>query len=144
MPLKTHLDEQPGLNLTPMIDVLFLLIIFFMAATKFSELERSIGVKVPVVARPGAMTAAPDKRVINVHNDGTIELDKSPVTLDELAEVLASARRQYHALGVVVRGDAGCAFQQVAEVLAVCRAARIAELDIAVRVAQVADETPLR
>ncbi len=140
MPLKTHRDDQPALNLTPMIDVLFLLIIFFMAATKFSELERSIGVKVPEVARPGAMTAAPDKRVVNVHHDGSYELDREPVTLDELTERLTAARSQYHALGIVVRGDASCAFQQVADVLAACRAARIAELDIAVRIATAESE----
>jgi len=38
MPLKTQQDEQPTLNLTPMIDVVFLLIIFFMVATKFDEM----------------------------------------------------------------------------------------------------------
>jgi biopolymer transport protein ExbD len=140
MPLKTHLDDQPALNLTPMIDVLFLLIIFFMAATKFSELERSIGVKVPAVARPGAMTAAPDKRVVNVRHDGTVELDREAVTIEELAERLATARGQYAGLGVVVRGDAGCPFHHVAEVLAACRSANIAELDIAVRIADAASE----
>jgi biopolymer transport protein ExbD len=135
MPLKTHHDDQPALNLTPMIDVLFLLIIFFMVATKFSEMERSIEVRVPEVARPGAMTAAPDKRVVNVHSDGTLDLDRQPLTLDELGERLSAARAEYHALGVVVRGDAGCPFQHVADVLATCRSANIAELDIAVRVA---------
>ena len=35
MPLKTHLDEQPTLNLTAMLDVMFLLIIFFMLNTQF-------------------------------------------------------------------------------------------------------------
>lgn len=144
MPLKTRHDDQPSLNLTPMIDVLFLLIIFFMVATKFSELERSIGVQVPAVARPGAMTAAPDKRVINIHNDGTLELDREAVTLDAITQRLAAARRQYHALGVVVRGDAHCAFQQVADVLAACRAARIAEIDIAVRVAAVEQQNSIR
>lgn len=137
MPLKPQNDDQPGLNLTPMIDVLFLLIIFFMVATKFSELERSIDVRVPEVARPGAMTAAPEKRIINVHSDGTLELDRQPLTLDELSDRLATARREYHALGVVVRGDAGCPFQHVADVLATCRASNIGELDIAVRVAAV-------
>ncbi|MGB6042532.1 MAG: biopolymer transporter ExbD, partial [Pirellulales bacterium] len=33
MPIKTHIDEQPSLNLTPMIDIVFLLIIFFMVGT---------------------------------------------------------------------------------------------------------------
>ena len=135
MPLKTQTDDQPSLNLTPMIDVVFLLIIFFMVATKFSELERSIGVKVPEVARPGAMTAAPEKRVVNVHVDGTLELDRQALTLDQLSDELASARQQYAGLGVIVRGDSGCPFQHVADVLAACRSANIAELDIAVRVA---------
>jgi biopolymer transport protein ExbD len=81
------------------------------------------------------MTAAPDKRVVNVHSDGRVELDRQPVTLDELSERLAAAKREYHDLGVVVRGDAGCPFQYVAEVLAACRSANIEELDIAVRVA---------
>ena len=42
MPLKTHTDELPSMNLTSMLDVLFLLIIFFMAGTKFAEMERKI------------------------------------------------------------------------------------------------------
>ena len=50
MPLKTHLDEQPSLNLTPMIDIVFLLIIFFMVGTKFTELERKIALEVPQIS----------------------------------------------------------------------------------------------
>jgi biopolymer transport protein ExbD len=118
-----------------MIDVLFLLIIFYMVATRFSELERNIEIHVPEVAQPGAMTAAPEKRVINVHSDGTLTLDREPVTVALLSERLTTARDEYHALGIVVRGDAGCPFQYVADVLAACRAANIAEIDVAVRVA---------
>ena len=44
---------MPTLNLTSMIDVLFLLIIFFMVATKFDEMERNIEVAVPEVAAGG-------------------------------------------------------------------------------------------
>ncbi len=47
MPLKTHQDEQPTLNLTPMIDIVFLLIIFFMVGTKFAEWENKLALKVP-------------------------------------------------------------------------------------------------
>ena len=133
MPLKTQQDEQPTLNLTPMIDVVFLLIIFFMVATKFSELERNIGLNVPKVPEPGAMTAAPDKRVVQLYRDGTIHLDRDPVSLEELTRRLTATRQQYSDLGVVIRGDAGCLFQRVAEVLSACRRAEVHELDIAVR-----------
>ena len=55
MPLKTTRDdEMVSINLTPMIDIVFQLIIFFMAGTKFTELERSIGLQVPQVNNAGA------------------------------------------------------------------------------------------
>ena len=54
MPLKTHQDEQPTLNLTPMIDIVFLLIIFFMVGTKFAEWENNLALKVPQVKETGA------------------------------------------------------------------------------------------
>jgi len=133
MALKTHLDEQPSLNLTPMIDIVFLLIIFFMVGTKFTELERTIGLRVPEVADKGALTATPQRKVVNVFKDGTITLDRTPVTLDALTSQLADARSQYEDLGVLVRGDAGGEFQGVALVLNACKQAGVRDLGISVR-----------
>ncbi len=133
MPLKTHLDEQPTLNLTPMIDIVFLLIIFFMVGTKFTELERKIGLQVPEVSDQGVLTAAPEKKMVNVYRDGTITLDQTPVTLEELTSQLANARSQYSDLGVLIRGDAEGRFQRVAEVLNACKQAGVQELGISVR-----------
>jgi len=131
MPLRTHLDEQPTLNLTPMIDIVFLLIIFFMVGTKFTELERKITLRVPDVVDHGALTAAPEPKVVNVYRDGTITLDKVPVTLKQLTAHLA--RRQYEDLGVLVRGDAKVEYQLVASVLNACKQAGIQRLGISVR-----------
>jgi len=133
MPLKTHMDEEPTLNLTPMIDIVFLLIIFFMVGTKFTELERKIGLQVPQVTDHGTLTAAPEKRVVNVYRDGTITLDREPVTLDELTARLATARSQYAELGVLIRGDGEGPYQNVAEVFNACKQAGINQLAISVR-----------
>jgi len=135
MPLKTTIDEQPTLNLTSMIDVLFLLIIFFMVGTQFIVPERDIDLKVPEVSITGAMTDAPAKKIINVYADGRLVFDKQTVTLHELSQQLQSARSQYADLGVLVRGDAHAGFQTVAEVLNACKEAGIAELGISVRMA---------
>jgi len=133
MPLKTHLDEQPTLNLTPMIDIVFLLIIFFMVGTKFAESERNIGLQLPEVVDRGALTAAPERRVVNVYRDGTITLDRQPVLLPDLVSQLAVARGEYHDLGVLVRGDGRGEFQAVAAVLNACKQAGIRDLGIMVR-----------
>src|ERR1700675_3515818 len=104
MPLRSQSDEIPTLNLTSMIDVLFLLIIFFMVGTKFVEADRQIELKLPQVKCGGRLSAAPEKKVISVYQDGQITLDRKNVTLEELTARLAAARSQYKALGVLVRG----------------------------------------
>ncbi len=133
MPLKTHRDEQPTLNLTPMIDIVFLIIIFFMVGTKFTELERDMSVNVPQVANAGALTAAPERKIINVYRDGRITLDRQPITIGQLTHALAEARSQYPELGVLVRGDADGPLQNAVSVLNACRRAGISEMGIAVQ-----------
>lgn len=136
MPLKTHQDEQPALNLTPMIDVVFLLIIFFMVGTKFAEWESKLTLKVPQVKQAGALAPAPEKRVINVYRDGQIAIDQDFVTVEELIRRLGALKQQYSGTSVIVRGDSEGAFQHVATVLGACRDAGIADLGVSVRVAQ--------
>jgi biopolymer transport protein ExbD len=139
MPLRTHQDETPTLNLTPMIDIVFLLIIFFMVGTKFAEWERKMTLKVPQVKDVGALAPAPEKRVINVYSDGRVTLDREFVSLEQLQDRLGAARQQYNELGVVVRGDAEGAFQNVASVLGACRDAGITDMGISVRLAHKRD-----
>jgi biopolymer transport protein ExbD len=136
MPLKTFQDELPSLNLTPLIDVVFNLIIFFMVTTTFGEWESGLAVKVPQVKQSGTLAPAPEKRVVNVLRDGRVVLDRQFVSLDELTRRLATARQQYSALGVVVRGDAEGPFQNVASVLSACREAGISDMGISVRLVQ--------
>jgi biopolymer transport protein ExbD len=133
MPLKTLVDEQPTMNLTSMIDVLFLLIIFFMLATKFSDQERSIDVQVPQVGKAAALSDPPDRKTINLYRDGRLSLEGQFLTLDELAVRLSNAQANYPDLGVTLRGDADGRFQHIADVLAACRRAGVADLAIAVR-----------
>jgi biopolymer transport protein ExbD len=135
MPIKTQHDDQPTLNLTPMIDVVFLLIIFFMVATKFSELERNIEVEVPEVASAGADRRPPEPLTVGVYADGHVELDGDTLSLDELHTKLAAAQQVDPDTSVVIRGDARCEFQHIASAMAACRDAGVAELGITVRIA---------
>ena len=86
MPLKIQHDEAPALNLTSMIDVLFLLIIFFMVATKFDELERNIEVAVPEVAQSGDDDSPPEPIIVTVQSDGTLAIGGDIVTSEQLVD----------------------------------------------------------
>jgi biopolymer transport protein ExbD len=119
--------------MTPMIDCVFLLLIFFMLGTKFADPERNIRLRVPEVADRGTLTAAPERKVINVFRDGSITFDRQRVSLDELKSKLTALRRQYNDLGVLVRGDARGEFQNVAAVLNACRQVGVQDLGIMVK-----------
>lgn len=133
MPLKANTIESPVVNMTPMIDVVFLLLIFFMVAAKFTNLERRIDLKVPRVAQAAALTPAPARRVVNIYADGRIMLDGEDVSLDELTTRLFALQAQFDDAPVLIRGEANAAHQRVTEVLAACRAAGLSQPSLAVR-----------
>src|SRR5262245_15381838 len=127
MPLKTHQDDLPAINLTPMIDIVFNLIIFFMVSTRFTEIERKVDLSVPQVGGTANLSEVQRGRTINIYRDGTLALDGKSVTLTELRSLLATAHRQYEGLEVTIRGDGLVPYQNVAAVVTACRQAGISE-----------------
>ena len=136
MPLKTSHEELPALNLTPMIDVVFLLIIFFMVGTKFAEEERKIDVRVPSVGQAAPSLTAAKKQVVSVLRDGTVLLEDRPMTVPQLTNELRMIRQANAAISVTIRGDAEGSFQNVAAVLSACRSAGVRDMSISVRLAR--------
>jgi biopolymer transport protein ExbD len=133
MPLKTHIDEDPVLNVTSMIDVILVLTIFFMVATKFREDERKLDLKVPVINNQGALSTAPEPKVVKVYQDGHVSLGTMPVSLDELTKMLSAAHAQYRKLTVLIRGDKLATHGRMTEVYNACQKAGISELAISVK-----------
>ena len=133
MPLKTESVEEPALNLTPMIDVVFLLIIFFMVGTQFAQQERGFDIELPTVSDAPPLTGRPDPITINVLANGQIRVDQQPQTLREIAALLRRAKENYADQAVVIRGDGDARYELVAEVTAACYQAGIGNVSQAVR-----------
>ncbi len=141
--LTRHITEDvPTLNLTPMIDVVFLLIIFFMLGTKFTEIERKLELKIPEVTHQDSLVRPPEPKVISVYRDGTIVFERQPVTLQELRDELRTLRAEFPKVPVLIRGDVDTRFQKIAEVLSTCKEAQI--INVAVAVRPKAEETQTR
>jgi biopolymer transport protein ExbD len=135
MPLKTHRDEQPTLNLTPMVDIVFLLVIFFMVGTKFAEAERNVDVKLPQVESSNAPTTPPKRHIVTVAEDGAVLWDGKAVTIQQLRGQLRQTRDEEGEVRVVLRADAESPYGNVARVLNACRDEGVDELGIPVRLA---------
>ncbi|MCA8982674.1 MAG: biopolymer transporter ExbD [Planctomycetaceae bacterium] len=134
MPLKTEQIEEPILNLTPMIDIVLLLIIFFMVGTKFSDAERQFDIKLPTVSDALPLSSLPDELIISISRTGELLLGEQPIALADLESRLKSAVERYNDQAVVVRGDAEGSYQNVMDVLAICHRVGVRNLSLANRI----------
>lgn len=138
MPLKTSRSEElPVVNMTPMIDVVFLLIIFFMVGTQFSESEKNIAVSLPGAGSLNAMMSPPDRREITVAVDGTLSLDGTVMQHEQVTDRLVAMRRQYPDLRVVVRADADAKYQFVVTAFGAANRAGVEDVSTATRATSV-------
>ncbi len=108
--------EELHLNIAPMVDVIFLLIIFFLTATTFAEKEREQDVLLPENRVPGSLSRGLDRNIIvNVVRDGTLRVYGEPMTHAELQELIRDRRERVPApLKVQVRADKRTAYGNVA------------------------------
>lgn len=133
MPLKTSQLEEPSINLTSMLDIVMLLIIFFMLSTQFQEEERQYDVNLPTVADATALTGQPDEVVVNVAADGTITVRLEQVSVEELEAVMRSAVEKFAGQSVIIRGDGSGSYQTIMDVMSACRRGGIKNLSLAHR-----------
>lgn len=124
-------DEEPeeGFNLTPLVDVVFLLLIFFLTATTFQKDEVEMDLELPE-ATSGAPRGASDVLVIQVAKDGTLLADGRSVTLQALRQKLKAAAARNKDQKVSIRGDRRTQFGPVATVLDACRSAKLRSISI--------------
>ncbi|MGE4549756.1 MAG: biopolymer transporter ExbD [Opitutales bacterium] len=122
-------SEESGINISPLLDVMFILIIFFLATATFKEEEETdLEVKLPESAvAPVALSARPKTIIINVHEDGTY-LVNNPVShrgekmdMGTLRQELADALEANPGQKVLVRGDRKAYHEAVAQAMARCK-----------------------
>jgi biopolymer transport protein ExbD len=124
-------EEQAGINLTSLIDVVFLLLIFFMITSTFIKVERKLDLELPVAK--AAEVEQKDRKPIQIEMDkrGRITLDGQLVTMKALEAKLKEFQGKRKS--AVVRADRRLKHGTVTAVLGLCRDAGIREIAIAVK-----------
>ncbi|MDX2079899.1 MAG: biopolymer transporter ExbD [Terrimicrobiaceae bacterium] len=117
--------EAPGFQIAPMVDIVFLLLIFFLVTWNFARYETELDVKVPT-AREGKETRrAVGEVILNVKSDGSIVMNRRTFTPDALKEALLKISALYPDQAVVLRGDENVDYRHIVDVLDICRSANI-------------------
>lgn len=125
--LGDEVDATP--NLTPLIDVVFLLLVFFLVATTFRKDEVELDLQLPE-ASTGEAAEKSRPIVINVRADGALYVDGKMLRMPALEQKLRAAARRNKKQEVLIRGDTQSQFGVVARVLDACRAAPLRQIAI--------------
>lgn len=123
-------DEELGINMTPIVDIVFLLLIFFLTVTKFAQDEVQMDLRLPE-AESGVEAKNAHPLVVQVYADGRMTFDGREVTLEALRQKLVAAAARDHQQAVLVRGDKQAQFGVGLQVLDACRLARLGKVDFA-------------
>lgn len=136
MPLSAQLSDFEPINMTPMIDVVFNLLIFFLLSAAYFSEERQLELSVPTVKASAPVVSGPREWVVNVKADGTMLLNDEKVDARRLEDKLRQARKNYPDQAVAIRGDEAARYQWIADVLAICRRSGIRRIDAVVQEAK--------
>ena len=114
------------LSLTPLIDIVFLLLIFFLVATRFAEEDRELDVMLPSASEAKPLTVQPRELLINIDHNGQYFVDHKMLGGDEIEQVLKRAVTDNPMnQSVIIRSDKRVQLDYVVFVLNACNKAGI-------------------
>lgn len=116
---RSHLVTLSEINITPLLDLAFVLLIIFVITTPL--LEQSITVKLPAGGTPDRPISKSDIRTVEVNLQGGYSLDKRPMALDDLVRSLVAANAGNPNTVVYIRADENGPYKFVAAVIDRCQ-----------------------
>jgi biopolymer transport protein ExbD len=125
-------DQSLGLQVAPLVDIVFLLICFFTFTSQLIQIQKDASVTLPLMKSPQAEQEVPADFTVNLRPDGALTVDGRPMSPAALGPVLAGHMQQARAAGqrvrVVIRADHRQKFARLDEILEVCRRTGLAEV----------------
>ena len=120
MRIKRPPQDFFGINVIPMIDTMMFLLIFFMMATKFADIERDVRVHPPASRDARPITEIPMEIVVNVTRGGVFMIGGKQRTIEDIDRLLGTAVKADPHQSVVIRGDRETVLQFAVNILDLC------------------------
>jgi biopolymer transport protein ExbD len=123
--------HHPGIQLAPLVDVLLLLLIFFLLTWNAARNENELDVKVPKASAAKEKSAPIGDVVVNVKADGNVVVNRRTLSTAELTDLLKNLVQLNSEQAVIIRGDEAGAYKNIIGVLNICTEAGITNVAFA-------------
>src|SRR5215213_6630600 len=115
----------PGFQIAPMVDILLVLLCFFIVTWSFARKENELDVKVPSAENAKETNPVLNQNVLNVKADGSVVWNRKTVSDAELLTRLKELAELFPDYAIIIRGDENVPYRYIASVLDICRGANI-------------------
>ena len=122
---RKQVSQEPGFQIAPMVDIIFQLLMFFVASQMFAQWETEIDINLPTAQTGKTLGRLPGEIIINVLKDGTVVVNRQPMDGESLRGLLARIVEMFPGQTVLVRADKTTAYEHIIRVLDLCRQADI-------------------
>lgn len=119
------IEQSAEIDLAPMLDVVFQILIFFVVSWQFARFERDMDISVPAAEQASERDRQAGEIIINVRKDGTVVLNNLVVSKEELLNKLKVISDAYPDQAAILRGSSEADFQSIINVLDVIKEAGI-------------------
>jgi len=117
MRLQKKQDDEIGFQLAPMIDMTFLLLVFFMVTTRISKEQVKVDIKLPTAANAVIPSDLSDRDIISIDAAGAYFIGQKPANKKELAAYLKQRFKNTPPLRLYVRADQKTHGKQIKELM---------------------------
>ena len=124
-------SRAPGIALTSLLDVIFLLLCFFVTVSVFSQWESEISIKLPTAKTAEAPERLPGEIIVNLSKDGSIKVNGATMSLADLQSKLARISKFYPGQPVIIRADKETKYDYLVGVIDACRAGDVWNFSLA-------------
>ena len=131
MKFSNREPEPASMQLAPMIDIVFLLLIFFIVTWQYTRSETELSVSVPTAEEGVQKNRSRGEIIINILADGSLKVEGGNVDLIQLREKLTAVAKQFKNQPVRIRGDGSVNYQRIVEVIDTCQKSGIWNISFA-------------
>ena len=129
---SSHYQQQrPEIQMAPLIDIIFLTLVFFMTLSVFAQLESEINISVPKSETAKEVMRSPGEVIINVTKEGKFIVNQKLLEAQELESMLVKVSSLFPDQPVIIRADEQTMHKHIVRVLDACAGANIWDISFA-------------
>ena len=121
MAVKYDDDEKPEIQMTSMMDCIFLMLIFFLVSSQLKKVEKELPIELPRANTTRDVKSTPDLITVSVNAKGELFVNSKPVGDAGLKNALANAAKENPDRRIRINGDVFAPFRSIVQVLDTCQ-----------------------